>query len=134
MGLRFTRTAAAAAIAALVLGWAAPVFAASPSGGTVGPSHRSSSWDGKVFIAGSTPGPGVCPPPDKVLCDHYALKVDVSQGYWNDHTGSVKVAISWSSSSNNFDLYVYRAGRQVAASASRSGRSEAVSQIGRAHV
>jgi hypothetical protein len=107
------------------------VLAASPSQAAIGPGNHSTGWSGKVFVAGATASPSLCPLPadaGNVLCDHFKLTVDVSQNYWSTHTGGISVSVHWTSSAKNFDLYLYDAGgSQVAASASPSGTSESLS-------
>ena len=118
-------TATAAAL------WAAAVaVAASPHSVTVGPSDTSSGWGGKNYLLGKTASPSLCPAstdPLDTLCDHVSLTVDVSSGYWDTHTGSASVSISWGSSSDNFDLYLYSSsGHLVVSSAQSSTHSESV--------
>ena len=127
--MRF-RLALASAVAGVILAFTAPSFAASPSSAKVGPSSPSAGWTGKSFTAAATPGPDACPPnvdANNVLCDHFFMTVAVDGGYWKTHSGSVTVAISWGSSSNNFDLYLYSSsGKQLAGSARSQSKTEAV--------
>ena len=107
---------------ALVVGAALALVMGSPglaSSGSIGPSDTSTGWTGKTFAAGATPTPAAC---TSVTCDYFTLVVAVSSSYWSDHSGSATVSIHWGSSSDNFDLYVSRAG----SSASSSSTSEAV--------
>jgi len=104
--------AASMSVALALPGWA--------SSGSIGPSNSSTSWSGKTFTAGATPSPAAC---TSVTCDYFTLSVAVPSSYWTDHDGHATVSIHWGSSSDNFDLYVSRAG----SSASSSSTSEAVS-------
>ena len=115
----------------MILAFTTPSFAASPSSAKVGPSSPRAGWVGKTFVAAATPGPSACPPnvdANNVLCDHFFMTVAVDGSYWKTHSGSVTVAISWGSSSNNFDLYLFSSsGKQLAGSAQSQSKSEAVS-------
>jgi hypothetical protein len=108
-----------------------PPSPASPHSVIVGPSDTSSGWSGKNYLLGRTASPSLCPAstdPLDTLCDHVTLNVDVSSGYWDTHSGSATVSISWGSSSDNFDLYLYNpSGHLVASSARGSSTSESVS-------
>ena len=116
-----------ASVIALLVGlttWGT-ALAASPSGATIGPSHPSTGWSGKVFALGATASPALCPLPadaGNVLCDHFKLSVDVSSAYWSSHSGAVSVTIRWASGSNDFDLYLYSSsGSQLAGNCSQAG-------------
>ncbi|HEY8655356.1 MAG TPA: hypothetical protein VIN34_01300 [Candidatus Limnocylindria bacterium] len=99
--------------------------AATPPGGTIGPSAPSATWTGKFFAAAATADPAACAPPDAAgLCDHYALTVDVTAAYWTTNTGGAEVTITWPSADNDFDLYIYKDGVQVASSASGGTTAE----------
>src|SRR5437763_4241837 len=108
---------AGAVAAAVVMALAAPSMA---SAGTIGPSHPSTGWAGKTFTAGATPSPAAC---TSVTCDYFTLDVAVPSSYWATHTGHATVSICWGDASDNFALYVSRAG----GSAQSSSTSEAVS-------
>src|SRR5947207_1786575 len=115
------------AAAAIVVAFATAGNAASPSSGSVGPSSTSTSWNGQSFTVGATQSPSACPPASdssNSLCDHYNLTVQADASYWKTHKGSVTVSIRWTSKSNNFDLYAYSGGNQVASSAQSTGTSE----------
>lgn len=106
----------------LTLGAASAASAASPASGTVSDSSRSVSWQGASYVAGTVPSAAAC---TASLCDHYSLNVSVASSYWDSHSGSVTVAISWPDASDNFDLYV--SGHGGTRSSARSGtRTEAV--------
>ena len=125
--MKAPRVLATAVVVALMLGLATAGYAASPSSGSIGPSDPSDGWAGKVFALGSTPLPGLC---NHDTCDYYDLTVAVSSGYWNDHTGSASVSISWGSATDNFDLYVYKAGQLVKSSTQVVSTSEGVTLSG----
>jgi hypothetical protein len=121
--MKAPRALVLAAAAAVILGMAGMAYAASPSSASIGPSRLSAGWAGKVFSLGSVPLPGLC---DHDKCDYFALDVAVSSSYWADHTGSASVSISWGSSADNFDLYVYKGGQLVKSSAQVVSSSEGV--------
>ena len=106
-----------------------PAGAASPSSGTVSQSNPNLPWSGALFVM-STPVPEACPPagdPGNVRCDHFFLTIDVPATFWTQNTGGVAIRITWLSSDNDFDLYVYNPeGTQVASSAAGGTTSEAV--------
>lgn len=117
--------------ALLLTGQGRPVQAAAPPGGTIGPATPSVTWQGQTYTAGHTVAdPAACPPatdPANTLCDHFLLNVNVPTTYWNTNTGGAEISISWGSSQDDFDLYVYDAsGTQVASSASGGTTSERV--------
>src|SRR5207248_112167 len=108
-----TRGLVGVAAAAIVVWLASPAVSASPGSLTIGPSNTSGSWSGKSFVLGTTASPSLCPAsadPLNTLCDHLALSSSASSSYWSTHSGSATVSISWASSSDNFDLYVYSSG------------------------
>jgi hypothetical protein len=101
--------------------------AATPPGGTIGPTSASVSWTGGPYVI-PTPVPDVCPPatdPLNVRCDHFYLTVDVPASYWETHTGGADIQITWTSSDDDYDLYVYdNTGNLVGQSASGGTTSE----------
>ena len=107
-----------------------PAGAANPSGGTVSPASSSLSWSGALYPLMSTPVPEACPPasdPANVRCDHFSLTIDVPSDFWALHSGGVAIRITWASSDNDFDLYVYNPqGVQVGSSAAGGTTTEAV--------
>jgi hypothetical protein len=116
---------------ALVLGTGTAGLAATPSSVVVSPTSTADSWLGVSFLAGATASPTACPPsvdPSNVLCDHLSLDVGVASGYWDAHSGGIRVTITWADSSDNFDLYLYNAaGTKVASSMGSGTASESVS-------
>jgi BNR repeat-like domain len=116
------------AAAALVAGVVAPATrAANPASGAIGPASQRTSWDGKFYEARATADPEACPAAadaNNTLCDHYTLKVNVAPSYWDTHTGGANVTISWPSTDDDFDLYIYKNGSQVASSAQGGTTSE----------
>jgi len=104
----FTRVAGLVLLGALVV--IGPVPAATPPAGTIGPTPGSSvNWSGGPYVV-PTPVPDVCPPasdPANVRCDHFQLTVNVPPSYWDTHTGGADIQITWASSGDDFDLYVY---------------------------
>jgi hypothetical protein len=120
-----------AGVVALVLATGTAGHAATPSSVAVSPTDTSDAWTGVSFLAGATLSPSACPASVDVtntLCDHVSLDVGVAGGYWDTHTGGARVSISWASSSDNFDLYVYGSGGSlVGSSKASSSTSESVS-------
>src|SRR5256714_14094968 len=118
-----------AAIVLLVSVVSIPVRAASPSSGAVSQSSPSLTWTGPLYGM-STPVPEACPAaadPANVRCDHFFLTIDVPATFWTQNTGGVAIRITWPSSDNDFDLYVYNSGgTQVASSGAGGTTSEAV--------
>jgi hypothetical protein len=109
----------------LIAGLATPGWSATPASGTVGPSRTSFGWTGQTFAVGATADPSLCGSSGS-LCDHMSVSVASTSAYWNAHTGNARIAISWGSSADNFDLYVDRAGKLVGSSTSSSSTSESV--------
>jgi hypothetical protein len=101
--------------------------AASPPSGTIGPASASVSWHGGPYVI-PTPVPDVCPPatdPLNVRCDHFYLTVDVPPSYWDTNTGGADIQITWASSDDDYDLYVYdNTGNLVGQSATGGTTSE----------
>jgi hypothetical protein len=102
--------------------------AATPPAGAIGPTPGSSvTWSGGPYAV-PTPVPDVCPPasdPLNVRCDHFMLTVNVPTSYWATHTGGADIQITWASSDDDFDLYVYdNTGNLVGQSASGGTTSE----------
>jgi hypothetical protein len=119
-----TRRALLTAItAAVILGTPTVGYAARPSG-SIGPSDFTDGWTGKRFDFGSVPSPGFC---NQRTCDYFNLTVVTPGGYWDSHTGRAIISIRWASSSDNFDLYVYRGGKLLASSTQPLSTTEAVS-------
>jgi len=105
--------------------------AATPSGGTITDTQPSTSWQGQFYAFGANADPAQCPPAIdtmNLLCDHFYLNINLPPTFWLTHTGSVTITIQWASSSNDFDLYIYRQsdGQQVGSSASGGTTSEQV--------
>jgi hypothetical protein len=122
--MKAPRVLVTAAVAAVILGTAGVGQAASPPSGSIGPSDPSDGWAGKHFALGSVPLPGLC---NRETCDYFDLTVSVPSGYWDSHTGHASISISWASSSDNFDLYVYKGGKLQMSSAQPLSTSESVS-------
>jgi hypothetical protein len=121
----------AAGALALLLGTGTAGLAATPSSVAVSPASTLDSWSGASFLAGATSSPAACPQSidsSNTLCDHISLDVGVTSGYWDTHSGGIRVTITWPDSSDNFDLYVYNsAGASVGSSTGSGSASESVS-------
>jgi hypothetical protein len=118
----FMRVAGLMLLGALVV--IGPVPAATPPLGTIGPTPGSSvSWTGGPYVI-PTPVPEACDP-SNVRCDHFQLTVNVPPSYWDTHTGGADIQITWASSGDDFDLYVYdNTGNLVGQSASGGSTME----------
>src|SRR6266550_7090132 len=123
----FTRFAGLVLLGGLLLLGPGSLPAATPPAGTIGPTTVSTSWSGGPYAV-PTPVPDVCPPaadPGNVRCDHFQLTVNVASSYWATHTGGADIQITWGSSDDDFDLYVYdNTGNLVGQSASGGTTSE----------
>ena len=106
-------------VVSLLLALSVP--AATPSGGAISSTAKSASWQGHFYAASAVADPTQCPPASldpAAVCDHFALTVNVDPSYWATHIGGAEVTITWASSDNDFDLYIYdQNGNLVAASA-----------------
>src|SRR5437867_250907 len=107
------------------------VPAATPSGGTIGPRAKNVSWQGQFYAAAAVADPTACPQasldPANAVCDHFMLTVNVAPSFWNTYIGGAEVTITWASSDNDFDLYVYDGnGNEVGSSAAGGTTSERV--------
>lgn len=103
--------------------------AATPGSGTVSPTAPTVTFQGRADTAGVNPvGTSAgCPFTDPTnLCDKYDLTVDVTPDYWKTHTGGVKLTVNWTSSGNDYDVYVYDATGAVAGSSASSSKPEVV--------
>lgn len=105
--------------------------AATPSSGTISPTVISVSWQGQMYVLAATADDAACPPASvdsqNAVCDHFFLTVDVDPTFWDNRTGGAAVEITWASSSNDFDLYVFDAeGNFVNSSAQGGTTSEQV--------
>ncbi|HYZ18290.1 MAG TPA: post-COAP-1 domain-containing protein [Gaiellaceae bacterium] len=124
----FARVPGFLVLAALALIGPATIPAATPASGTIGPTPGSSvNWTGGPY-AGSTALPDECPPlsdPANVRCDHFYLTVNVPASHWDANHGGADIQITWASSADDYDLYVYdNAGNLVGQSASGGTTSE----------
>ena len=117
--LLLTATAAAASLAT-------GAGASTPGSTTLSPSDTgtsSVSWSGGPY-SGVVADPSVC---TDATCDTHTVTLNVPAGYWDSHTGSVKIDISWALASDDFDLYVQDAsGHQIGSSAAGGTTSESV--------
>jgi hypothetical protein len=103
--------------------------AATPSTGTISTTSPSLTWTGQFFAAGFNADPSQCPPnldPQNIQCDHFYLTLNIAPDFWSTHSGFVLVTITWSSGSNDFDLFVYRQsdGQLVGSSTLGGGETE----------
>lgn len=119
LALLLTATAAAASLAT-------GAGASTPGSTTLSPSDTGTStvsWSGGPY-SGVVADPSVC---TDATCDTHTVTLNVPAGYWDTHTGSVTIDITWALASDDFDLYVQDStGRQVASSAAGGTTSESV--------
>jgi len=112
----------AAGVALGLLGFTPGALAANPASGSVSASSPSVGWAGQNFAAGAIADPAACPPqtdPGNVRCDHFTLNVA-------GPLAKVAVNIAWPSADDDFDLFIFKNGTQVASSATGGGTSESV--------
>ncbi len=105
--------------------------AASPSSGSIDNTNKSLTWTGATYSFGVNADPAQCPPsadPLNLFCDHFFLNISLASNFWQSNTGTVTVTINWPSSttSNDFDLFVYRQsdGAQVGSSTAGGGETQ----------
>jgi hypothetical protein len=97
-----------------------PADAATPTGGTVSAAGPDLTWNGGPFaVPNATATTGTLACNAATVCDDYTLDVDVPAGYDADH--DLKIAVGWSASVADFDVYLYdSAGNPVAQAASNA--------------
>ncbi|HET8595448.1 MAG TPA: CARDB domain-containing protein [Intrasporangium sp.] len=125
-----TPRAVAASSLATVLGTivlAGGAGASSPAASTLSPpaSGETSTvqWTGGPY-SGAVLAPESC---TSTTCDTHTVDLSIPQDYWQGHSGTVKVEISWSSTADDYDLYVTDStGRKIGQSASGGTTREAV--------
>src|SRR3954453_11794762 len=105
----------------LVLVIALSSIASTPTSGTLnapGSGQTTSvAWGGGPYT-GATADPAAC---SSVTCDAYTLNVNVPATFYSSNpTFSVQVAITWSSNTNDFDLYVKDGSGNVVCSSGQS--------------
>ena len=104
------------------------VFAATPSGGTIGTSGPTLTWDGTG--TGTPPTGGAedsCT--EGTNCDSYSLTISGTPADWIAAAKQVHVQANWSLPATDYDLYVHKgalSGPVVATSANAGTTSEQV--------
>jgi len=91
--------------------WNGILPAATPGAGTLtapsGSGTSSVTWTGGPYTA-VTADPSLCTPS---TCDNFNLTVNIPASYYTANpASSVRVRITWASTPNDFDLYVYDSG------------------------
>jgi hypothetical protein len=124
----FVRVPGLLLLAAVLFLASASAPAASQPSGTIGPPDGTSvAWSGGPYVA-PVALPDECPGTIdilNVLCDHFYLTVNVPPSYWDTNHGGADIQITWGSSDDDYDLYVYdNAGNLVGQSASGGTTSE----------
>ncbi len=107
------------------------VGASTPGEGTVSLEQRTTGWTGESYDVGvpvpeGNTGRVACTPGVTVLCDEFALTVDIDAEHWDTNLGGVEIGIVPEGADDDFDLYVYRGAEVVASSASAGPTSEKV--------
>lgn len=117
--------AAIATVIVLLVG-TAPVTA---TGGSIDPPSSpvdreatSLEWQGRSYDAAGIQSPAGC----SDLCDSFPLETGVTKSFYRNHIGGAAVTITWPDATDDFDLYVYRNGNEVASSAASGTASEEV--------
>jgi hypothetical protein len=105
--------------------------ASTPQGTTLSPSGDGSSsvsWTGGPYT-GFVADPEVC---TSATCDEHTMKLNIPADYWDSHQGSVTIDISWGSSTDDFDLYVYDGGGRLVGQSAAGGTTEESVDLGMA--
>src|SRR5689334_8734209 len=109
-----------------------PLSAATPVGGTLNPpatagQSSSVSWSGGPYT-GATADPSVC---TTLTCDSYTLNVNVSAMFYSSNPNySIQVGINWTSSTNDFDLYVHDSAGNVVCSSGQGNTNFELADCG----
>ena len=102
-------------MAVMLSGLPPAALAADPAAGTLnapsGSGTASVSWTGGPYTV-VTPDPVACVS-SAVNCDEFTLTINAPGNYWATHEGDVTIEISWASSADDFDLYVYDSAGQL---------------------
>lgn len=121
-------------IAVSLLTLAAPSFAATPASGELTEASEPIAYSGGPFVASNPSGdaadPVCAPDPAGLLCDSFALTVNVSDEFRADEANKkevISIAMSFAQAADDFDLYVYDgSGALIAEAAGGSGVQETV--------
>ena len=123
-------------IAAALLAGGMAATGSQPMTGELSDPAASVSWSGRFgtpfATAGSPeqcrPGPEGTQPVSAVLCDRFLLNLNLPEGYWASHPGSLEVAIRWDeqdSTMRDLDLFIFDSdGNQVGQSAGQDSEAE----------
>lgn len=124
-----TRALALSTAAVVLAGLAATGSASASTPGTTtleppaSGDTSSVTWTGGPYT-GAVLTPESC---TSTTCDTHTVDLRIPENHWDTHEGGVNVAISWGSSSDDFDLYVDDAsGRQIGSSAAGNTTAESV--------
>jgi hypothetical protein len=100
--------------------------AATPTSGTLTDTSGPVSWSGGPFVTANVTaqanGEPLCALPES--CDDFALHVSAPAGYGTDHNLQIKVG--WTNTAADFDVYLYDAAGNLAATAASSADPETV--------
>jgi len=119
-------------IAAMFCAVSLPLFAATPSTGTLtvpasGVQSSSVTWSGGPFT-GATADPSAC---STVTCDSFVLNVNVPVAFYSSNPSySVQVGINWASSTNDFDLYIHDSSGNVICSSGQGNTNFELADCG----
>jgi hypothetical protein len=104
-------------------------FGSDPTAGTISAPAESGqvsvTWTGGPYTI-ATPDPALCAS-SAVNCDEFILTLDAPAGYWDNHEGEVTIAVTWESTTDDFDMYIFDSeGNEVGSSTAGSTNSEQV--------
>ena len=101
--------------------------AATPTSGSLSDTSGPVTWSGGPFVTANVSaqatGEPVCATPES--CDDFALHVSAPAGYGTDHDLQIKVG--WANTAADFDVYLYDAAGNLAATAATSADPETIS-------
>ena len=125
-GVSRLRVVAACSLVALSTLCTIVSFAAAPAAGSISPTGANLSWNGTALVAN---GGGEADCTEGQDCDSYKLTLTGTPADWAAAKKVVHVAISWTSPSTDYDLFVHKgtlAGPVVASSAGGGNTLEQV--------
>jgi hypothetical protein len=100
--------------------------AATPTSGTLSDTSGPVTWSGGPFaapnVSAQANGEPLCATPQS--CDDFTLHVSAPAGYGTDHDLQIKVG--WTTAGADFDVYLYDAAGNLAATAATSANPETI--------
>lgn len=109
---------------------ALPLWAASPSSGTLSPDQPQQSYTSGPFVvsnaSGIATGTPTCQDP-ALPCDDYALTVQLPADYQATHPDDkIVITTAWSNTAEDYDLYLYDANGSVVGQSASSNDPEVI--------